>query len=174
MRAFASPPSSVALARALARAPSGALRCLGAVAGGVVVGKVVVDFALDRPMRIPLIAELEVRPDVRRRGIGAGLVRAAERAIAGRGYQVASIAVDDDNFGARRLYLRLGYRPVGQQIGSWVERWPDGRVRHRVSPQTLLARELTRAAGSEGPDQLQAAPHQHREQGRPQEAIGRL
>lgn len=142
----------MALQRALRRGTGGSVQCLAATVAGVPVGKAVVDFGpcagrsgIEFPPAGALIAELEVHPGFRGRGIGTRMVRAAEEVIARRGRSEARIAVDDDNLAARRLYERLGYRPVDSRRAEWVERWPDGRVRHRASRQTLLARPL--AAG---------------------------
>lgn len=145
---FAAPTHVVAVERALARAARGDVSYLAAAVGGTsVVGTAVIDFSAGDDPDAGVIAQLAVHPALRRLGIGSLLIRAAEEVIAERGRATAHLAVDDANLDARRLYERLGYRPVRQQVGEWVERWPDGRVQRRRSPQTLLAREVSVATG---------------------------
>lgn len=59
---------------------------------------------------VPEIESLNVREDLRRRGVGTGLVRAAEQAAATAGYRSCWLAVEPGNLGAYRLYKQLGYR----------------------------------------------------------------
>lgn len=61
---------------------------------------------------VPELKNLQVIPACRGRGIGAALNRAAEEAA--RGHGRIAIGVGSDNPGAKRLYLRLGYRPTGR------------------------------------------------------------
>lgn len=63
------------------------------------------------------VVDISLLPDHRGRGIGGALMRAviAEAAAAGRS---ASINVEAFN-PARRLYLRLGFRPEGEQEGPY-------------------------------------------------------
>lgn len=61
---------------------------------------------------LPRVLNLHVRPEWRGRGIGSRLIERAEAVAAARG-QLA-IWVAEDNLGARRLYLRLGFRPTGR------------------------------------------------------------
>lgn len=133
----------VSVERALARAARGDVRYLAAtVVGRGVVGTAVIDFAATGDPDAGIIAQLAVHPALQRLGIGSLLIRAAEEVIAEQGRATAHLAVDDVNVDARRLYERLGYRPIRQQIGEWVERWPDGRVQRRSRPQTVLARSV--------------------------------
>lgn len=120
--------------------------------GGPLVGTAAIDFGVDHHYdRVvdsdpdaAVIAQLLVHPSLQRAGIGSLLIRAAEDAIAERGRHVAQLVVDDANVDARRLYERLGYRAVRRQVSEWVERWPDGQVHRRASPQTVLARTVAR------------------------------
>lgn len=141
---FCAPPDVVALGRCLKRVASGRARVLVAVdGGGTVVGVALADWEVAAPRAAGVVAHLAVDPRLRRRGIGTALVQAAEETIGARGLVVAEIVVDADNLGARRLYERLGYRPVCDQVGEWLERWPDGTVRHRRRLQAVLARSLS-------------------------------
>jgi ribosomal protein S18 acetylase RimI-like enzyme len=65
------------------------------------------------------ISNLVVHHRYRRRGIGAGLLGAAERAAAQRGCATMTIGVDDGNAYARRMYERRGYHFVKDVRAPW-------------------------------------------------------
>ncbi|MBV8212418.1 MAG: GNAT family acetyltransferase [Verrucomicrobia bacterium] len=54
-----------------------------------------------------------VAPNYRRRGIGAALVREAERLLVSRGCQQVNLKVVTHNSGAKLFYHQLGYRSIG-------------------------------------------------------------
>lgn len=56
---------------------------------------------------------IAVHPDFRERGIGRGLVEAAESLCRQRGFQRILLEVRKDNEVARRLYLDLGFEAAG-------------------------------------------------------------
>jgi GNAT superfamily N-acetyltransferase len=60
----------------------------------------------------PRIANLNVRPDMRRRGLATALVLAMERIARAAGHRVVHMGVNRDNARAGPLYRRLGYEPV--------------------------------------------------------------
>ena len=92
-------------------------------AGGTMVGTVQVRLAQpeNQPHRADL-AKMPVHRRARRRGVGAALLAAAERAAlgAGRTLLVLDTASDD----AQRLYTRHGWQRCGQ-IPHYAL-WPDG------------------------------------------------
>ena len=59
--------------------------------------------------RIALIADLVVDPALRRRGLGAHLLRGSFRALRALGYDSVRLWVTEGNDAARRLYERLGF-----------------------------------------------------------------
>jgi GNAT superfamily N-acetyltransferase len=91
---------------------------------GSIVGTVQVVFAVaeNQPHRAD-VAKMLVHRRVRRRGLGAALLRAAESAAreAGRTLLVLDTVTDGD---AERLYLRLGWQRVGVIPGYAL--WPTG------------------------------------------------
>ncbi|WP_329044205.1 GNAT family N-acetyltransferase [Amycolatopsis sp. NBC_01488] len=62
---------------------------------------------------VALLTHLQVHPELRNRGVGAALVGAVERHLAGQGHERLALAVRTDNPAAARLYHRLGYRDWG-------------------------------------------------------------
>lgn len=114
---------------------------------GFPVGQVFIQFE-SHEMRVAdgrqraYLYSLRVMEPFQGRGLGTQLIRAAEEAIAARGYAWATIAVAKDNAGARRLYERLGYRTFGEDDGCWSYTDPDGERHHVNEPSWLLHKRL--------------------------------
>ena len=83
------------------------------------------------------------REEVRGRGIGTALIRAAVDRAAERGFVRIGLGVGDDNPGAARLYERLGFVPAVEYVDVWRMRDEHG-VEHRFEdPGWFLVKELT-------------------------------
>ncbi|HWS34365.1 MAG TPA: GNAT family N-acetyltransferase [Actinoplanes sp.] len=67
----------------------------------------------------PLLYALEVRPELRGRGVGTGLIRHVAGLVVGRGYAEITLEVEVDNAGAIRLYRRLGFTMTGPHQHFW-------------------------------------------------------
>lgn len=90
---------------------------------GRIVGTV--QLVLDQPENQPHRADLAkmlVLRRMRRRGVGAALMRAAERAAAQSGKTL--LVLDTSNDEAARLYRSLGWQPCGTVPGYAL--WPGG------------------------------------------------
>ena len=74
----------------------------------------------------PYLANLAVKAGARRLGIGRELVLTIERTAAESGFDRMYIKVDRQNFEARRLYDRLGYRLVYLQPRTDPRKGPLG------------------------------------------------
>ena len=74
----------------------------------------------------PYLANLAVKQGARRLGIGKELVRATERKAAELGFDRMYIKVDRQNFDARRVYDRLGFRVVYLQPRTDPRKGPTG------------------------------------------------
>ncbi len=70
------------------------------------------------------ILTLAVRPEARRQGLGARLVRHGATAAAGLGATRLFLEVADDNAAALALYIRGGFAEVGRRPGYYAR--PDG------------------------------------------------
>ena len=93
---------------------------------------------------VPMLVHLEVLPEVRDRGYGTAIIRAAEDLVRSRGHERITLGVGVDNPAARRLYERLGYAewPHGL-IDTGYEWTGDDGVSHRVDETiTMLVRSL--------------------------------
>ena len=73
--------------------------------GGLVVGTVMAGYDGHRGW----IYSLAVRPDLRRGGIGAGLMRAAEERLAGLGCDKVNLQIVGGNEGAKEFYESCGF-----------------------------------------------------------------
>lgn len=71
-----------------------------------------------------------VHPDHRRHGTGEMLVRAFTSEMSLRGVRKVKLGVRGDNFAARRLYERLGWRPVRSSSANGHENWMYVREIH--------------------------------------------
>ncbi|NEB38963.1 GNAT family N-acetyltransferase [Streptomyces sp. SID14515] len=90
-------------------------------------------------------------PDLRSRGIGTALIRAAERRARDAGHDLIGLGVDDDNHRAAALYLRIGYRETGcRYLDRYAFLDADGVRREVADPARFLARSLGEA--SPGPE----------------------
>lgn len=75
-------------------------------------------YELFRKLRTPEIQNLNVVPDLRRRGIGAFIIDHCEAVARAAGYEYVGLGVGlDKGYGAaQRLYTRLGYVPDGNGV----------------------------------------------------------
>ena len=71
----------------------------------------------DRRKGAGCLMTLAVRPEFRKRGIGAALLRTCEEAFPGEKYYLNA---DAANKGAIRLYERAGYRQTGIEPGYYL------------------------------------------------------
>lgn len=91
----------------------------------------------------PEIGGLDVFPaELRSRGIGTELIRAAERLAGERGLTVVGIGVGKDNPRAAALYARLGYHPLVDYTDRWSYEDHDGTTRECVDACTFLVKDL--------------------------------
>jgi ribosomal protein S18 acetylase RimI-like enzyme len=67
----------------------------------------------ERPEQVPLVMDVWVAPNLRRRGIGSRMIRALEQSARERGFARVYIQVQvDKNPRAVELYKRLGYQTL--------------------------------------------------------------
>jgi mycothiol synthase len=69
--------------------------------------------------RIGYVGTVGVLPPYRRRGIAQALILQTLHFLAGQGMSSAVLFVDGQNHNARRLYERMGWRPVYQTVHYW-------------------------------------------------------
>ena len=76
-----------------------------------------IDIMGGRP--IGYLGTVGVLPEFRNRGLATALIAQTLRYLASRGLDSAVLFVETTNLGARRLYERLGWRPVYQTVHYW-------------------------------------------------------
>jgi ribosomal protein S18 acetylase RimI-like enzyme len=93
-----------------------ARRYLVAESGGEVAGfaRLFLTGSRSEPDALPFprMANLNVRPDMRGRGLATALIREMERLARAAGHEAIYLGVHEENAPARSLYERLGYRPI--------------------------------------------------------------
>lgn len=102
------------------------------------------DYPPFRQAGIPEIVDLNVLPRFRRRGIGAALLRAAERSAAEHSPVVGiGVGISPDYGSAFRLYVRHGYQPDGRGVAyGGVNVSPGAVIRVDDSAALYLTREI--------------------------------
>lgn len=91
----------------------------------------------------PEIGGLDVFPaELRSRGIGTALIRAAEGLAGERGPTVVGIGVGKDNPRAAALYDRLGYRPLVDYVDRYAYEEHDGTTRECVDACAFMVKNL--------------------------------
>ncbi|MFJ9249460.1 GNAT family N-acetyltransferase [Streptomyces sp. NPDC101776] len=89
------------------------------------------------------IGGLGVWPEeLRSRGIGTALIRAAEELAVERGLTDVGIGVEKDNVRAAALYARLGYEPLTDYYDRWSYEDADGFLHDNVDHCTFLVKDL--------------------------------
>ena len=95
-----------------------------------------------RPGSLHLFA-LDVGAAFRGQGVGTALVRAVEAAAAGRALREVNLEVAVENEDAVKLYERLGYRRLREQVmDRWERRHDDGSIRVVEAPSWVMVKRL--------------------------------
>jgi GNAT superfamily N-acetyltransferase len=67
----------------------------------------------ERPDQVPLVMDLYVAPDLRRKGIGKRVLRALEQSARERGFSCVYLQVEaEKNPAVVEMYRKLGYQPL--------------------------------------------------------------
>lgn len=91
---------------------------------GRIVGKIGIRY--DEQPDAGNMFQFDVVEDLRSHGIGTKLLTRAEQRIRDHGYDRATLAVEETNGGAIRLYHRAGYEVFGTETAEWEQEAPDG------------------------------------------------
>ncbi|OXM63047.1 GNAT family N-acetyltransferase [Amycolatopsis vastitatis] len=107
--------------------------------------------AEERPIReqlpgVALLTHLQVRDELRNRGVGQALVAAVERRLVEAGRDRVALAVLTDNHDAARLYDRLDYRDWGhgEVICYAQRRLPGGGILEEPERCHVLTKDLAK------------------------------
>ncbi|ACI99078.1 GNAT family N-acetyltransferase [Rhodospirillum centenum] len=109
---------------------------------GFPVGQVWIDFRRSGEADSASLWAVRVLPPLQGQGIGARLMRAAERLAAARGREMLTLTVERSNPDARRFYERLGYRTSGAAQDCYSYRTPRGELRQIPLDQWVMTKRL--------------------------------
>jgi ribosomal protein S18 acetylase RimI-like enzyme len=118
----------------------GSLLLLVAECDGTVAGRVAIDFDFGADDEAWVLA-LGVKPSFRRKGVATKLMEYAEEEVRGRALRRLCLTVGKSNTAARRLYDRLGYTCVGEDLGPELQA-PDGMLVEPREERWILQRDL--------------------------------
>lgn len=110
--------------------------------GGYPIGQVWIDLERYAAERVALLWALRVIAPLQSLGIGRRLIAAAEEVAAAAGFDVIELAVDKDNLRAYRLYERVGYAPIRDEVSAETYVAPDGSSTQEIHDQWILRKPL--------------------------------
>jgi ribosomal protein S18 acetylase RimI-like enzyme len=94
------------------------------LSGRKIIGQLFVQFHSNRPEladgnRRAYLYSFRIQPDFRRQGLGRYLLQQVEDDLRARGYKIAVLNVNRDNYDALEFYKRLGYQVIATEPGVW-------------------------------------------------------
>lgn len=122
---------------AFARQERGNVLMLVSELGGFPVGQIWIDFVRTSTAAARLWA-FRVMPGLQRLGIGSGLLRVAERAVARRGLASVELGCEKHNTRARRFYQKRGYVVTCEQLERYSYQTPAGTHIEATSDQWIM------------------------------------
>jgi ribosomal protein S18 acetylase RimI-like enzyme len=133
---------------AFQRFQKGEIIMLVAEANRFPIGQVWIDLTRQREQAIGILWALRVFIPFQNLGIGTCLIATAEQELRARGFRISELGVEKDNPRAQRLYERLGYRVVRENLEVWEYTPPHGAAVQVRSDEWILHKSL---AWDEGP-----------------------
>ncbi len=131
------------IANTFERHEKGQVIMLVAEANHFPIGQVWVNLEKKRADSIGILYALRVLAPLQNAGIGTRLIGAAESLLLERGYRTAEIGVEKDNPPAKRLYERLGYQVIRENLEEWEVLTPDGQLLKESADEWILQKNLT-------------------------------
>lgn len=107
---------------------------------GRIIGKIGIGY--DKQPEAGTIYQFDVVAPFRNRGVGTALLQRAECRIRERGWNRSTLAVEESNADAIRLYQRNGYDVFGAEAVEWDQQAPDGTIYPYRSRCLLMQRTL--------------------------------
>jgi ribosomal protein S18 acetylase RimI-like enzyme len=124
------------------RQEKGEIIMLVAEANHFPVGQIWIDLTKEGQNGIGILWALRVLPPLQNLGIGSRLIAIAEELLKNKDFLIAEIGVEKDNGDAKRLYERLGYQVVGDNVEEWDYTTPGGEVKHEMIEEWIMHKRL--------------------------------
>lgn len=115
--------------------------------GAGLIGQCFVSLKGNRPeladgMTRAYVYGFRIRPDYRSQGIGTRMMYTLEEDLWSKGFRQVTLNVGKDNQDARRFYIRLGYKVVGDDPGRWSYIDDKGKRRDMHEPAWRMMKSL--------------------------------
>jgi ribosomal protein S18 acetylase RimI-like enzyme len=107
------------------------------------VGQVWVDLTKRYEEGIGVLWALRALIPFQNLGIGTRLITSAEGQLKALGFRISELDVEKDNPRAQRLYERLGYQIVADNIEEWDYTPPHGVAVHVINDEWIMHKSLT-------------------------------
>jgi ribosomal protein S18 acetylase RimI-like enzyme len=127
---------------AFQRHQKGEVIMLVAEANRFPIGQVWIDLTRKRESAIGVLWAFRVMIPFQNLGIGARLIVSAEELLKAQGFRKSELGVEKDNPDARRLYERLGYQVIGENLEEWEYTPPGGTIVHVNSDEWIMHKSL--------------------------------
>src|SRR5574341_4042 len=134
-------PYDQVIQRAYDRSLAGEIIFLVAEADAQIIGQVWVDLTQLAEERAGFIQALFVVPTVENLGLGTRLLEQAEETMREQHLSAAEVSIEKRNRKAKRLYARLGYEIVDEQVKAWTRTTSNGRVDHSAQQSWNMRKE---------------------------------
>jgi ribosomal protein S18 acetylase RimI-like enzyme len=131
------------IAEAFERQEKGEVMMLVTETNRFPVGQLWIDLTKRREESIGVLWAFRVMPPFQNLGIGTRLMGVAERFLKAQGFAAAEVGVEKNNPGAKRLYERLGYQVVCDNVEEYDYTTPDGKVIHATIDEWIMLKRLT-------------------------------
>jgi len=131
-----------------ARSEKGEIVMLVVVINEFPVGQVWIDLVKQREQSTGILYALRVLPPLQNLGIGTRLIAAVEDLLHKRGYKMVELGVEKDNPGAKRLYERLGYGVIRENLEKWEIVTPGGQTVQEQAYEWIMQKPLDVASTS--------------------------
>lgn len=107
------------------------------------VGRVWIDMVKGKELSVGVLYALAVLPPFQDLEIGSRLIAAAESLLYKRGYKIVELGVEKDNPNAKRLYERLGYQVMRDNLEKWEIVTPEGQTVQEQADKWIMQKGLS-------------------------------
>jgi len=129
-----------------ARSEKGEIVMLVASVNEFPVGQVWIDLVKRREQSTGILYALRVLPPLQNLGIGTRLIASVEELLRKRGYKIIELGVEKDNPNAKRLYERLGFSILRDNLEKWEFVTSEGKTVQEQADEWIMQKTLDAAS----------------------------